>query len=45
MPQQAALHKYPLQFPCNFANAVLNDKIGDLLEYCHLIKHPKHNAM
>jgi hypothetical protein len=44
-PQQAALHKYPQQFLCNFTNAVLNDKTGDLLEYCHLINHPKHKAM
>jgi hypothetical protein len=31
--QQAASRKYPLQFLCNFANAVLDDKTGDLLEY------------
>ncbi len=41
-PQQAASHRYPLQFLCNLANAILDDKKGDLLEYCHLMKHPKH---
>jgi hypothetical protein len=30
--QQAASRKYPLQFLCDFANAVLNDETGDLLE-------------
>ncbi len=44
-PQQAALQKYPLQFLCNFANAaVLDEETGDLLEYQHLIKHPKYKA-
>jgi hypothetical protein len=43
-PQQAASQKYPLQFLCNFANAVLDDETGDLLEYRHLIKHPKYKA-
>jgi hypothetical protein len=31
--QQAASRKYPLQFLCDFANAVLDDKTGNLLEY------------
>ncbi len=35
----------PLQFLCNFASAVLNDKAGDLLEYCHLLKHPKYKGV
>ncbi len=34
-PQQASSCKYPLQFLWNFANAILNDKTGDLLEYHH----------
>ncbi len=34
--------KYPLQFLCDFANAVLDDKTGNLLEYRHLLKHPKY---
>ncbi len=41
-PQQAASQKYPLQFLCDFANTVLDDKTGDLLKYQHLIKHPKY---
>jgi hypothetical protein len=40
--QQAAAHKYPLQFLCDFASAVLDDKTGNLLEYRHLLKHPKY---
>ncbi len=39
---QAALHKFPLQFLCYFTSAVLNDETGDLLEYCHLLKHQKY---
>jgi hypothetical protein len=40
--QQAAAHKYPLQLLCDFASAVLDDKTGNLLEYHHLLKHPKY---
>jgi hypothetical protein len=40
--QQAASRKYPLQFLCDFALAVLDDKTGDLLEYHHLLRHPKY---
>jgi len=40
--QQAASRKYPLQFLCDLAYAVLDDETGDLLEYHHLIKHPKY---
>jgi hypothetical protein len=40
--QQAASCKYPLQFLCNFAAAVLDDETGDLLEYQHLLRHPKY---
>jgi hypothetical protein len=39
---QAASRTYPLQFLCNFAFAVLNDDTNDLLEYRHLMKHPKY---
>ncbi len=38
--QQAASCKFPLQFLCNFASAVFDNKTGDL-EYCHLLKQPK----
>ena len=41
-PQQAASRKYPLQFLCDLAYAVLDDKTGDLLKYRHLMKHPKY---
>jgi hypothetical protein len=40
--QQAALRKFPLQFLCNFASTALDDETGDLLEYFHLLKHPKY---
>jgi hypothetical protein len=40
--RQAALQKFPLQFLCNFASAVVNNETGDLLEYRHLLKHPKY---
>ncbi len=43
--QQAASRKYPLQFLCDFANAVLDDKTGNLLEYQHLLKHPKYKEV
>ena len=39
--RQAASRKYPLQFLFDLAYAVLDDKTGDLLEYHHLMKHPK----
>jgi hypothetical protein len=39
--RQAASRKYPLQFLCNLAYAVLDNETGDLLEYHHLMKHPK----
>jgi hypothetical protein len=41
-PQQAASQRYPLQFLCDLAYAILDGKTGDLLEYCHLMKHPKY---
>jgi hypothetical protein len=40
--RQAALRKYPLQFLCNLAYAVHDDETDNLLEYCHLMKHPKY---
>jgi hypothetical protein len=39
---QAAFFKYPLQYLCDFAYEVLEDDTSDLLEYCHLIKHPEY---
>jgi hypothetical protein len=40
--QRIAGRKYPLQFLCDWAAAVLDDETGDLLEYRHLLKHPKY---
>ena len=40
--QSIAGRKYPLQFLCDWAVAVLDDKTGDLLEYRHLLKNPKY---
>ncbi len=39
-PRQASSRKYPLQFLCDLACAILNNKTGDLLKYPHLLKHP-----
>ncbi len=41
-PQQAVSQTFPFQFLCDLAYAVLDDDTGNLLEYRHLIKHPKH---
>ena len=40
--KQAASRKYPLQFLCDLAYAVLNNKTGNLLKYHLLMKHPKY---
>jgi len=40
--KQATACKYPLQFLCDYTYAVLDDETGDLLEYRHLLKHPKY---
>ena len=40
--KQASSRKYPLQLVCDFAYSVLDDETGDLLEYRHLLKHPKY---
>jgi hypothetical protein len=40
--QQAASRRYPLKFLYDFASAVLDDETGDLLEYRHLLRHPKY---
>ena len=42
---QADPRRYPLQFPCDSACAVLDDETGNLLEYRHLMKHPKHREV
>jgi hypothetical protein len=43
-PAQAAVCKYPLKFLRNFAYAILDKDTGTLLEYRHLIKHPKYRT-
>ncbi len=40
--KQASSRKYPLKFLCDFACLVLDVKTGNLLEYRHLLKHPKY---
>ena len=37
-----ASRKFPMQFLCDYANVVLNGETGKLLEYRHLIAHPKY---
>ena len=41
MAKQTASRKYPQTFLCDFAGSVLDTETGELLEYRHLIKHPK----
>ena len=41
-PKQAASRKYLLQFLRNLAYTVLDNKTDNLLEYRHLMKHPKY---
>ena len=41
-PQQATGCRFPLKFLCNLAYAILDKETGDLLEYRHLMKHPKY---
>jgi hypothetical protein len=43
--QQAASRKYPLQFLCDLAYTVLDNETGNLLEYRHLMKHPKYKDL
>ena len=43
-PQQVVSQTFPLQFLCDLAHAVPDDDTGDLLEYRHLIKHPKYKG-
>ena len=44
-PQQARSRQYPLQFLIDWAQPVLDDNTGDLLEYRHLRKHPQHKVV
>ena len=40
--RSTAARKYPLEFLCEYANAVLDGETGELLQYRHLIKSPKY---
>ncbi len=42
---QVAWRRYPLQFLCKWASAVRDDETGNLLEYQHLLKHPKYKEV
>ena len=44
-PQKEASRKDPMKMICKMAGAVLDEDTGDLLEYRHLIKHPKHKTV
>jgi hypothetical protein len=41
-PQQLAGRRFPMQFLCKVAGAVMDEETGDMLEYRHLIKRPKY---
>jgi hypothetical protein len=43
--KQASARQYPLAFMCKWAQAVLDDDTGDLLEYRQLIKNPKYKEV
>ena len=40
--KQASRRRFPLAFFCTLAAAVLDGATGELMEYRHLIKHPKY---
>ena len=43
--RKLAARKFPIQFLCDFANAVLDGYTGELLEYRHLITRPKYREV
>ena len=43
--KQAASRQYPLAFMCEWAQAVLDNDTGDLLEYRQLVKIPKYKEV
>ena len=43
--QATAARKFPLQFLCNFANAVIDSKTGGIMEYRQLLKNPKQREL
>ena len=40
--KQMSTRKFPLQLLCEFANAIMDEETGDMLEYRHLVKIPKY---
>eukprot|EP00956_Cyclotella_meneghiniana_P036712 scaffold129408_cov92-Cyclotella_meneghiniana.AAC.1 len=40
--KKLATRKFPLEFLCEFANAVMDEDTGEMLEYRHLVKRPKY---
>ena len=38
---RSASINHPLQFLCKYANSLLDEETGELIEYLHLIKWPK----
>ena len=44
-PRQMPTGKYPLQFLCDFAGAVMDAKSGELLSYRQLMKRPKYKEI
>jgi hypothetical protein len=40
--QQLATRKFPMQFLCKFAGAIMDEETGDMLEYRHLVKIPRY---
>ena len=43
-PRQLASRKFSTQFLTDYANAVMDNETGELLEYRHLIKRPKYKV-
>jgi hypothetical protein len=41
-PRAAASRKFPMQFLCDCANAVIDGETGEIMEYRHLLKNLKH---
>jgi len=41
-PRAAASRKFPMQFLCDYTDAVIDGETGEIMEYMHLLKNPKH---
>jgi hypothetical protein len=44
-PKQLSGRQFPMQFLCEISGAVMDEETGDMLEYCHLVKMPKYQAV